>query len=575
MLKIRRPKMEAPPAGMLGPDSVEVHPRRIRVGDTWCQTLAVTGFPREVGPGWLAPLLGYPGPIDVSLSVEPIPNDVAAGHLRRQRARFESTRRIESLKNRLSDPELDVAAADAAEMASAIARGEGRLFHVGLYITVRAQDPETLEAEAHTVRALAASLMLQCRAVTFRAMQGWISTLPIGIDALELRRTFDTRALAACFPFASAELNHSGGILYGRNLATGGLVFSDRFALENHNQVILARSGAGKSYVAKLSILRSLYQGIDVLVIDPHNEYERLARAVGGTVLRLGADGVRLNPLDLAGAGQPEALTEQALFVHSFVDSLLGQVSSAEKAELDRAILAAYERAGISADPRTHTRPAPLFADVIIALTETPTGALLAQRLGPFSTGSYRGMFDGATTVRPEGHLVVFSLQELSDEIWAAGALLALQAVWHRVTRGERKPRVVVIDEAWVLLASGHEIAARYLHRLAKAARKHWCGLTTITQDAQDVLATELGQAVVTNASTQILLGQSPQAIEALAKAFRLSAGEQAFLTSADQGQGLFCVGTERAAIQIIASGSEHALATSSPAEVLAMAQRP
>src|SRR5438093_949077 len=106
IMKITRTKTEPAPGGILGPDSIEVFPRRVQVGDQWCQTFAVTGFPREVGPGWLAPLLGYPGPIDVSLSIEPIPNDIAAGHLRRQRARFESTRRIGSLKNRLSDPDL-------------------------------------------------------------------------------------------------------------------------------------------------------------------------------------------------------------------------------------------------------------------------------------------------------------------------------------------------------------------------------------------------------------------------------------------------------------------------------------
>ena len=301
----RRPS-PSPPSGVLGPDALEIFPRRVRAGQTWCETFAVTGYPREVSPGWLGPLVAYPGPVDVALHVEPVDNADAARHLRRQLARFESTRRIEAKQQRLTDPEMEVATRDTEDLAAEIARGDGRLFRVGLYVTVRAPTEEALEREARRVRGLCASLLLDARPVTFRSLQGWITTLPLSIDALRIRRTFNTRALAASFPFASAELETAGGVFLGRNATTGGLVFLDRFALENHNQVVLARSGAGKSYLSKVQILRSLYAGVEVLVIDPEDEYGRLARVVGGTVIRVGAGNERLNPLDIAGAGRSE-----------------------------------------------------------------------------------------------------------------------------------------------------------------------------------------------------------------------------------------------------------------------------
>lgn len=573
MLSVRR-KRVPPPEGLIGPESVEIGRQRIRAGEVWCQTFAATRYPSEVGPGWLSPLLGYPGAIDVALHVTPIANDIAAIHLRRQRARFESTKRMDVLRQRLADPEIEAAAADAAELAANIARGDGRLFRVALYATVRARTPEELESEAHKVYTLMRSLLLEPRPVSWRAWQGWISTLPVGIDLIGIPWTFDTRALAAAFPFASAELNHTGGIFYGRNVATGSLVFIDRFSLENFNQVVLAQSGAGKSYLAKLQILRSLYQGIDVLVVDPENEYERLARAVGGTVLRLGAGGARLNPLDLADPGQPEALRDQSMFVHSVMHSLLGGVDATERALLDAAITASYTQAGITADVRTHQAPAPLLHDIVAHLANRDASKGLADRLLPFVAGSHRGLFDGPTTVRPEGHLVAFSLADLPEELCAAGMLLALAAIRRTVTRGDSRPRIVVVDEAWKLLRRGGAYAALFLEEMAKAGRKHWCGLTTITQDAHDVLASELGQAVVTNSSSQILLSQSVQSIEVLAKTFNLSAGEQAFLMSCDRGQGLFCIGTERAAVQVMASDAEHRLATSSPAELAVMEER-
>jgi type IV secretory pathway VirB4 component len=560
------------PSGFLLPDSLEVAPKMMRTGDTWRQTFAVTGFPREVGPGWLSPLLNYPGPADVVLHVEPLPNDIAASHLRRQLARLESTRRIEASKARLADPELETASDDARELAAGIARGEGRLFRVGLYLTVRAESPEQLVEEVIKVRSLAASMLLDPRRLTFRQIEGWLTTLPVGIDAVGLHRTFDTKALASSFPFSTAEFSHQDGIYCGRNSSTGSLVFLDRFALENHNQVVLARSGAGKSYYAKITVLRSLYRGVEVLVVDPENEYERLARTVGGAVFRLGAGEGHLNPFDLANPGHPDALLDQALFAHTLIQTLLdAPLAAEEKAALDRCLLKAYAGSGITPDPKTHGRPAPLLKDIAAALMGDPEGASVAARLEPFTVGSHRALFGFPTDVRPESHLVVFSLREVAEELKAAATLIALETLWRRVTRGERRPRVVVVDEAWWLLRSGLDHAARFLHRMAKSARKNWCGLTTISQDVADVLSTDLGQAVITNASSHVLMGQSPQAVEALTKAFDLSEGEVSYLLAARQGEALLAVGPERVPISFEASEPEHAMVTSHPAEVEAI----
>ncbi len=567
------------PAGLLGglpgPDAIEVGPRWLRVGGTWCRTLAVTGYPHEVPLGWLEPVLAAPGTLDVALHIEPIPPLVAAERLRRQLARLESTRRLDTDKGRLPDFTAEAAADDAAELARRLARGQGRLFRVGLYVTIRAHTEQELDEQTDAIRALLGSLLLTSHPATFRTLQSWATTLPLGVDALKLRRTFDTEALAAAFPFASAELPHTNGVLYGRNHTTQGLVFWDRFAQRNYNTVLLAPSGSGKSYLAKLEALRWLYSGVEVFVVDPEREYQRLAAAVGGTYLRLGAPDVRLNPFDLptptGTEADREALTRRALFLHTLISVLLGGPPTPEEAAaLDRAILACYKAKGISADPRTHTRPAPLLADLAAALAcdAHPGAKTLAARLEPFTTGSHRGLFDGPTTARPEGHLVVFSLRELPDELAGVGTLLVLDAIWRQVTNpAQRRRRLVLVDEAWLLLRD--PVGAKYLFRLAKAARKHWCGLTVATQDAADLLASDLGQAVVANAATQILLGQAPQTIEQVAQAFRLSGGERQFLLAAQPGEGLLLAGGHRVAFKSLASPSaEHPVVTSDPAEL-------
>ena len=572
----------------LCPSSLEVASRSLRVGESLSATFAVAGYPSEVAAGWLEPLLAFPAQIDVSVHIDPVPAPVAADRLRKQRARLESGRRQSADKGRLDDPQTEAAASDARELAYRVACGEGKLFGVGIYLTVYADSEAQLAQICTAVKSTADGMLLRLVPATFRTVQGWCSTLPLGLDLLKIRRTFDTDALATVFPFTSADLavpqsTNAGGlapapVLYGVNASGSGLVVWDRWSADNHNSVVLARSGAGKSYLTKLDILRSLYQDVQVMVVDPEQEYTRLAKAVGGTVVELGAPGVRINPLDLpsTGVSASDAVRRRALFAHTVVAVLLGtELTGGERAVLDSAILAAYEQAGITEDVQTHSRPAPTLKDVAELLTASiePEARSLAARLAPHTTGSFCGMFDGPTTTEAEGHLVVFALRQLPDELKAIGTLLVLDAIWRTVSDpSRRRRRLVVVDEAWLLMKE--PAGARFLFKMAKAARKQWAGLAVITQDAADLLGTDLGQAVVANSATQILLRQAPQAIDQVASAFRLSAGERSYLLSATRGQGLIMSGSSRAAFAAVSSPTEHQVATTDPAELARMAVR-
>jgi type IV secretory pathway VirB4 component len=205
-----------------------------------------------------------------------------------------------------------------------------------------------------------------------------------------------------------------------------------------------------------------------------------------------------------------------------------------------------------------------LLTDLVteLAAVGDPLASSLADRLTPYTTGSHRQPFDAPTTAHPGGHLTVYSLRDLPEELSTAGTLLALDRIWRTISHThDLRRRLVVVDEAWLLMRDGE--GARFLFKMAKAARKHHAGLAVITQDAADLLSTDLGKAVVANAATQILLRQSPQAIDAVAEAFGLSAGEAAYLLSAQRGEALLCAGPgRRAAFRSIASPREEALIT-------------
>ncbi|MGY1876399.1 TraG/VirB4 family ATPase [Nocardia gipuzkoensis] len=569
------------------PEALTIGTRHLEIGGDWVATVAVTGYPREVTAGWLAPLLSHPGRVEVAVHIDPVDPATAATRLRHQLARLESSRMHDASRGRLSDPQVDVAVEDAADLSARVARAEARLFRVGVYLTVHADTEVELADEVAAVRALAASLLVDTCTLSYRAAQAWTTTLPLGLDLIRVRRTFDTTALAAAFPFDSPQLpvpdpaqaTRPEGVLYGRDAASG-LLFVDRFAPEahNHNMVVLGRSGAGKSYLVKTEILRSLYRGIEQVVIDPEDEYRRLATAVGGTHIRLGTSGGRLNPFDLEIHTRPDgrrtapadALTRRKLFLHTLVAVLLGDQTPAQRAALDTALAATYAAAGITDDPATWTRPAPTLSRLRdeLARLATPAAEELAAALHPYvGGGAYADLVDGPTTTDPEGGLIVFSLRELPEELKTIGTLLVLDATWRRVSSpANRRPRMVTVDEAWLLMRQ--PAAAEFLFRAAKSFRKHWAGLTVATQDSADVLSTELGRAIVSNAATQILLRQAPQAIDEVAAAFRLSEGEQQFLLCAARGSGLLAVGADRAVFGSLASPTENDLITTDPSEL-------
>lgn len=530
-------------AGWFGPGGLQVRPKHLEIDGVYAATLTVTGYPEAVLPGWLEQVASYPARIDVALHAESVSPLQAASRLRKQRARLESGRRRDAERGRLGDPMVEAAAQDAADLAARIARSSAKLFRAALHLTCYADTPEELDALVLEIRGLLAAQLATATPATYRQYEGWISTLPLGVDRLGPRRTLETEALAACLPIASADLpTGSGGVLIGVNTASGLPVFWDRWAQQNHNSLVLGSSGSGKSFFAKTDLLRELYQGTHATVIDPDGEYVRLAEAVGGVVLELGKPGMRINPLDLPApaAARPDTLARKALDVHALVEVLAGsEAARAGRAALDHAVAAAYQQAGITADPRTWNRRAPDLTAVREHLTAgaDTAGVALGSALGPFVSGSHAGLFDAPSTPGLAGHLTVYTLEHLPEQLRPAAVLLVLTEVWRQAQGNDGQRRTALIDEAWLLLDTPR--AAELLFRLAKSARKHTLALALVSQDADDLLSSRLGTAVAANAATQVLMRQAPQSLQTVADAFNLSAGETQFLATAPRGNAL------------------------------------
>lgn len=555
---------------LISPSSLEFHSDHFRIGTKYGRTIYVYGYPRELYTGWLSSIINMDEVLDVSMYIYPADSAVIMKNLTKKVTQLEASMDINSEKGKVRDPELEAAISDAEELRDQLQVGAERFFRYALYITVYADSLDELQFVQHKIENIFGQQMVYTKVASSQQEQGMNSTMPQCTDQLQIRRNMNTGAISTSFPFTSADLTQEKGILYGINMHNNGLVIFDRFSLENANMVVFAKSGAGKSFTVKLEALRSMMVGTEVLIIDPENEYQKLADAVGGSYIRLSLNSdVRINPFDLPKVVDSEdandALRANLVTLHGLFRLMLGGgvLSPNEEADLDQALIDTYARAGITSDPLTHTAPPPTIINLHDTLLHMGgTGPSLAQRLRKYTTGTFAGIFSQQSNIEINNQMVVFNIRDLEDELRPVAMYIVLSHIWN-ITRADQRKRMLIVDEAWQLMK--YEDSASFLFSLAKRARKYYLGLTTITQDVEDFMSSKMGRAIVSNSSMQLLLKQSASAVDVLSDVFKLTSEERKRLSSFPVGQGLFFAGQNHVHIQIVASPTEESLITTNP----------
>lgn len=573
----------------IAPSSVELKSTYFQIGTRFARTFYVFGYPRSLYTGWLSSLINVDEVIDLSMFIYPVESQVVLENLRKKVSQLEAGIQIDAEKGRVRDPGKQATIMDAEEIRDKLQVGEERFFRFGFYFTLYASSLDELEFITHKVESLLGQQLVYSKAATSQQEQGLTSTVPQFTDQLQIRRNMSTGALSTSFPFTSADLSQDDGVLYGINMHNSGLVIFDRFSLENGNAVVFAKSGAGKSFAVKLEALRSMMFGTEIVIIDPENEYQRMCESVGGAYVRLSLNSAtRINPFDLPKVIDTEeadnALRSNLITLHGLLRLMMGgaqaqmaasqvsggaiapALSPVEEADLDAALIETYAKAGITNDPLTHNSPPPTIADLYDTLLHMGnTGPQLAQRLRKYTSGTFAGIFSQQSNIDINNQMVVFNIRDLEDELRPVAMYIVLNFIWNR-TKADQKRRMLIVDEAWQLMK--YEDSANFMFSLAKRARKYNLGITTISQDVEDFIASRMGRAIVANASMQLLLKQAPSAVNLLTEVFRLTSEESKRLTQFPIGQGLFFAGQNHVHIQIIASPTETSLITTNPAQV-------
>jgi type IV secretory pathway VirB4 component len=337
--------------------------------------------------------------------------------------------------------------------------------------------------------------------------------------------------------------------------------------------VVFGKSGSGKSYAVKLEAIRSLMWGTDVIVIDPEDEYKKLAEAVGGTYMRLSVKSdQRINPFDLPPVSPDETgedvLRGAVVNVHGLVSMMVGGLSAEEDAILDRAVLETYALRDITTDPSTHKNPAPLMGDLYNVLHNMRGAENLVFKLAKYVEGSFAGLFNQPTNIDLGRGFIDFSIRDLEEQLRPIGMYIILNYIWTKV-RNDLRRRMLIVDEAWWMMQFPD--SAKFLTSLARRARKYYLGISVISQDVEDFLSNDYGKVIVSNASLQLLLKQSPTSVEKVADVFGLTEGEKMTLLEAKIGEGLFFAGLNHVAIKVISSYIEDQIITSDPQQILNM----
>ncbi|HEY8992713.1 MAG TPA: DUF87 domain-containing protein [Candidatus Microsaccharimonas sp.] len=565
---------------LIAPSSIEIHSSYFRLGTKYGRTLYVYGYPRQIYTGWLSSLINIDEVLDVSMYIYPVDSQVVLNNLRKKVTQLEASTSINNEKGKTRDPALEAAINDAEELRDQIQLGAERFFRFGLYVTLWADSLDELSFVQNKIETLFGQQLVFSKVASSQQEQGLNSTIPQMSDQLQIRRNMNTGAISTSFPFTSADLTDNTGILYGINMHNNGLVIFDRFKLENANMVVFAKSGAGKSFTVKLEALRSMMLGTEVIIIDPENEYQKLAEAVGGSYVRLSLNSnTRINPFDLPRVidsdEAEDALRANLVTLHGLFRLMLGGTQIAangntmsalnpvEEADLDQALIDTYARVGITSDPLTHNSPPPTISDLYDTLLHMGgTGPALAQRLRKYTTGTFAGIFSQQSNIDINNPMVVFNIRDLEDELRPVAMYIVLSHIWN-ITRTIQKKRMLIVDEAWQLMK--YEDSANFLFSLAKRARKYFLGLTTITQDVEDFMGSKMGRAIVANSSMQLLLKQSSSAVDVLSDVFKLTEEEKKRLANFPIGQGLFFAGQSHVHINIQASPTEQKLITTNP----------
>ena len=464
------------------------------------------------------------------------------------------------------------------------------LYFLYIYIDLFADNIKDLEYYINNIEGLLQSKGMQTRRASFREEQLFKSCLPIFENNDDIknsaRRNVLTSGIISTYPFISSSIFDENGIFIGKNIYNNSLIFVDRYNTEkykNANMCIFGTSGAGKSFYTKLLILRYRLLGIEQYVIDPEREYINLAKALEGTIIKIGPSSNEfINVMDIREEsieeGEKGYLATKISKLIGFFNLIFGNLDEEEKAILEEKTIEVYNSKNISFDDNSlflenknniiskifkSSKDMPILEDLYNILIQDEKTKKFGIKLIPFVKGSL-SYFNNHTNIELNNKLIIADVYELGEENLKYGLFVFVELFWDKIKINRKINKAIYLDEIWRLIGitSNKEVAS-FIYKIFKTIRKYGGSAVAITQDISDLFSLEngiYGKSILNNSSIKSFFSLEEENIKILSDNINLSEKEKIEIKSLKRGESLMFIGDEHILVNVEASDYEKKL---------------
>ena len=446
-------------------------------------------------------------------------------------------------------PDLITFSKDAAELLADLQSRNERMFLLTFTVVNLAPTRQRLENDVFTVGGIAQKYNCALRRLDWQQEQGFVSSLALGYNEVEIQRGMTTSSTAIFIPFMTRELRMAGQALYyGMNALSHNVIMADRKKLKSANGMYLGSTGSGKSFAAKRELL-NVFLTIPqdrIIVVDPMGEYAPLVRRLGGQVIEIAPDSPHhLNPMDveLNMAAGESPLSMKADFLLSLCELVVGGkegLQPIEKTVIDRCVRLVYREQALGLE----TAKTPLLQDLYEELLRQPEpeARRVATALELYCTGSLN-LFNHPTNVKTDSRVVCIVLKNMGENLRKIAMHITNEFVSQAVDQNfhEGAATWCYFDEFHILLRD--PLTASYFVAVWKMLRKKGCVPSALTQNVKDLLASREIENILDNTDFMILLSQAQSDRTILAKQLGISEHQLSYITHSNSGEGLLFYG--------------------------------
>ncbi|MFC4598164.1 VirB4-like conjugal transfer ATPase, CD1110 family [Cohnella hongkongensis] len=529
--------------------------RAFRVGTTWGAAMHMQIMASELSDKLLAELLEVDAEMTITLHIQTVDQAKAVKTVKAKLTDIDRMKMDEQKKAARAGYDMDILPPDlltyskdaAALLADLQSRNE-RMFLLTFLVVNTAPTRQQLENDIFTVSGITQKYNCFLKRLDFQQEQGFMSSLPLGYNGIEIQRGMTTSSTAIFVPFMTQELRMDGQALYyGMNALSHNIIMADRKKLKSANGLYLGSTGSGKSFAAKRELINVFLATKDrIIIVDPMGEYAPLVRRLGGEVIDISPESPHhINPMDLKLnlTGEESPLSMKADFLMSLCELIIGGkegLQPIEKTVIDRCVRLVYRELALGIEDGKM----PLLQDLYETLCQQPEpeAKRIATALELYCTGSLN-MFNHPTNVQTDRRITCIVLKSMGENLRKIAMHITNELVTQAVDENFSRSLATwcYYDEFHILLQDS--LSASYFVRVWKMLRKKGCVPSALTQNVKDLLASREIENILENSDFMILLSQAQGDRAILAKQLGISEHQLSYIAHSNSGEGLLFFG--------------------------------